>query len=141
MKKENKTTIKNAELVLSTFPSAHEIMNGPQIKNVLHPLMIMAFSRSQEWEGVAMAVNQMCISALDRPFYKDGYMFPGNSENGTVICYTAMGDEIEIRSLKVFKALCISFYCVWLGLISNDSQVEAYENFRLEDIKIYRIFD
>ena len=115
MKTEDK-----AKRVLEVFPSFHELMNSESMNfliehRIMNPMAVFAFRNSQEWEGIAIAVQNMCMSMQGRPF-DDGYCFPNNKEKGIVKCYPAYGEPLEITSLTVYKALLICMFCSWMNI-------------------------
>ena len=156
---KNLTNTKAAEKVLDTFPSMNELMNSKEMKmlikdGIMHPIAWHGFKDSQEWEGIAIAVQNLCVAVQDKPF-DNGYQFPGNNEKGSAFVYPAYGDPIEITSLTVYKALLTIMFCSWMeiGVFSRDrdyhknnkekldKQHEAYLNFKSSDGKIYNILD
>lgn len=146
---------KAAKELLKVFPSCHDLMNHEITYKILNPFHIAAFSNSQEWEGLAMAVNEMCLRAQDRPFYKN-YCFYDNKEEGRVEVFPANGESITINHLSVFKALLIIMFCSWLQLEVfardkkeyekkskdiREKQSQARLNFISSDCTIYQILD
>ena len=127
------------------------ILNGGQFRKYAEN--IRAFLNNQEWEGIAKAVNIMCIRMQEKPFY-EGYAFSPRKNNPSDKGYAQVcpcnGAPIEINSFKVFKALIIIMYCSWLRLecfegknwdTKKESQYNAYLDFKGEDEKIYQILD
>ena len=62
MKTEDK-----AKRVSEVFPSFHELMNSESMNfliehRIMNPMAVFAFRNSQEWEGIAIAVQNMCMS-------------------------------------------------------------------------------
>ena len=136
-----KKTIDTAKRILEVFPSFNRLMNDTEysnIRNILNPLALCGFQNSQEWEGIAIAVNNMCICAQKREFYKGGYFFPGNSEKGTVKVLDVNDREFDIDNLYIFKALILLMYCNWnnLGCFGN---TEAYQKTR-KQFSLYVLF-
>jgi len=133
-------TIKNAKKVLEVFPTLKDLMLHDTMKKVLPPMVIMAFSNSQQWEGVSMAVNNMVNQMNGNPLYGN-YCFIGNNEKGEVDLFDHSGDTIIIDSLTVFKAILVIIYCSYMSIELNDKQHNAYVDFYGQDTDVYRILN
>ena len=154
----NAKTLQNAKNLLEVFPTFNDLMNKPEylIHKVLPPLQRFAFSKSQEWEGISIAVDNMSRNILGKSFTKNGYVFCGNSEKGSVTITEAYGKEHNINSLTVYKALLMCMYCSWMGFECFSStmedckkldpkkanrQIKLFDKFRFDDKVIYGILD
>jgi hypothetical protein len=152
-------TIQRAKKLLEVFPSMHDLMNSKEMMfliehHVMHPLAYAGFRNDLEWEGIAIAVQNMCMSSQNRPF-DDGYCFPGGKESGYANVYPAYGDPIKIDNLTVYKALLVCMFCSWMqvGVFSrdknyhmknkkaDDAQQKAFYAFKDSDHIIYSILD
>lgn len=138
MKKMTKTP---AQVVNEVFPSCHELMNDDKygVHHLLHPIQKFAFSNSQEWEGVAMAVNNMLFHMFDKGLY-DSYAFNKNGK-GSAHILPAHGDPIEVN-FEEFQAIIKIMMIFNMGLVKPTSkQYDAYMNFKISDSRIYKILD
>jgi len=109
------------------------------IHHLLHPMQKFAFSNSQEWEGVAMAVNNMLFHMFDKGLY-NSYAFNKNGK-GSAQVLPAYGDPIEVN-FEEFQAIIKIMMIFNMGLVKPTSkQYDAYMNFKSSDSRIYKILD
>ncbi len=145
MRKQNKTNIKKAasaaQKVVNAFPSFDELMNDPKYMahKVLNPLQYYAFQKSQQWEGIAMAANNMCHGMFGRELY-GSYSF-SKSGKGYAQVYPAHGDAIEV-GFDDFCAIIKSIFVINMGTNSlTEKQVNLYDKWRYNDSSICKIMD
>lgn len=127
-----------AKQVVELYPSFHELMKNPMIKKLLHPMVIYAFSNSQEWEGVSMAVQQMVLNVGDRQWY-NGYSI-SKKGNGTAWVLDHAGREYKVDGIT-FWALTKIMFCSWLRVELSDEAIKASENFKYNNKNIYSILN
>ena len=124
----NNTKTKTAvQRVNEVFPSCNELMNDPKygMQYLLDPLRRFAFSNSNQWEGVAMAVNKMIGEMTGKPFY-EWYGFPNEVGNAGVL--PAHGEAIEV-DFEEFNALIKIIMIFNMGCVTpTDEQIDAYHD-------------
>jgi hypothetical protein len=138
--KKSKTNLNAAEVVIKEFPSFDELINDDKygVNYILHPLQRFAFSKSNQWEGIAIGINNMCSQMFGREFYTS-YLF--NNSKGSASVLPAYGDEIEV-DFNEFQALIKIMMIFNMGLVTpTTKQIKAYENFKYNNPKIYKILD
>jgi len=137
---KNQVKMTPAQKVLNVFPSFNEMMNDDKygVQHLLHPMQRWAFSNSLQWEGVAMAVDNMCHAMFDRGFYTS---YAINGDKGWAYVLPAFGDSIKVDADE-FKALISILLILNMGLIQpTKKQYDAYLNFKGSDSRIYKILD
>ena len=137
---KNSVKMTPAQKVLNVFPSFNEMMNDDKYgtQHLLHPIQRWAFSNSLQWEGVAMAVNNMCYRMYDRELYTS---YAINGSKGSAYVLPAYGDEIKVNGDE-FKAILKIMMIFNMGLVTpTKEQVRAYENFYASDSRIYKILN
>lgn len=137
---KNPVRMTPAQKVLNVFPSFNEMMNDDKygVQYLLHPMQRWAFSNSLQWEGVAMAVNNMCYRMYDRELYTS---YAINGSKGSAYVLPAFGDEIKVDADE-FKAIISIMLIFNMGLVKpTDSQIRAYEDFYYSDSRIYKILN
>ena len=116
-------TMKNAKDFLNSLPSFDELFDVIPV----HPMNKMLFQNST-WEFFAETVNKMVNKTYDLPLYTDGYMFSNSSEKGVVILLNWNGEEYEITSLTVFKAIIMMFLITY-GVFPKQFELnETHQN-------------
>ena len=134
------TISKTAKKVNEVFPSFDELMNDAKYKahQVLHPLQKYAFSKSQQWEGIAMAVDNMSRHMFGRPFY-NFYIF--NNEKGHAEIINNSGKSITVE-FEEFCALIKIVFLFNMGVVEpTRKQYEAYLHFKSSDDRMFNILD
>lgn len=129
-----------AQQVIDLFPSFDELINNDKygVQHLLHPFTKKAFSKSNQWEGIAMAVDNMCEQMYGKRFYTS-YAFTNSEGSASVL--PAYGDEISVNK-KEFQALLKIMIIFNMGMVSpTDKQYEAYLDFKSSDSRIYKILD
>lgn len=134
------TTSVAAKRVIDTFPSFKELITDDKYgaQHLLHPIQRWAFSNSLQWEGIAMAVDNMLRGMYGKGFY-DYYAF--NGKNGSASVLPAHGDPIKVDFLE-FQALTLIMFIFNMGLVKpTKEQYEAYLDFKSSDTRMYKILD
>ena len=123
------------------FPSCKELMTKEEymMDKIVHPITLMAFRDSNQWEGVAQAVGNMLMSMTGRGLV-EYYGFEKNG-NGSASVYDFSGNTYEIEGLDKFEAMLKIMFMSILGKPFSDKQHEAYLDFMEVDRKIARIFN
>ena len=137
---KNQVVMTPAQKVLNVFPSFNEMMNDDKygVQHLLHPMQKFAFSNSQQWEGVAIAVNNMCYGMYNRELYTS-YAIKGNK--GSAYVLPAHGEEIKVDGDE-FKAIISIMLIFNMGLVQpTNTQIRAYENFYYNDNRIFKILN
>lgn len=135
-----KNQMTNAQKVLKVFPSFNEMMNDEKygVQHLLHPIQKWAFSNSNQWEGIAMAVNNMCLGMYNRELYTS---YAINGSKGSAYVLPAFGDEIKVDADE-FKAIISIMFIFNMGLVKPTAkQIKAYEDFYYNDSRIYKILN
>ncbi len=134
------TTSVAAQKVIDTFPSFKELITDDKYgaQHLLHPIQRWAFSNSLQWEGIAMAVDNMLHGMYGKGFY-DSYAFSGKKGSASVL--PAYGDPIKVDFLE-FQALTLIMFIFNMGMVQpTDEQYEAYLDFRSSDSRMFKILD
>lgn len=129
-----------AQNVIDVFPSFNELINNEKYgaQYLIHPFVRIAFSKSNQWEGIAQGINKMCEDMYQREFY-DSYAFNGNK--GSAYVLPAYGDSIKVDIVE-FKALLKIMMIFNMGLEQpTKKQYEAYLDFKGSSSHIYKILD
>jgi hypothetical protein len=136
------TTSVAAQKVIDTFPSFKELISDDKYgsQHLLHPIQRWAFTNSLQWEGIAMAVNNMLNSMYGKGFY-DYYAFNEKRGTGSASVLPAHGDPIKVDFLE-FQALTLIMFIFNMGCVEpTDEQYEAYLDFKSSDTRMWKILD
>ena len=124
------------------FPSCKVIMQDSNYPTeaVLHPMQQFAFQNSQQWEGVAMSVNNMLAQMQGLGLYSY-YDFDNKSRKGSASLYDAQKREYLIEGLDTFEAIIKIMFMSLMGIPFTDKQQQAYYELMEADRNIAQILD
>lgn len=140
MKVANTKVLKEAiARVNNSFPTSNELMNEDKymMERVLGPGITGAYRRSQQWEGVAMAINHMFRVMQEKDWYSS-YAFTGKKGSATLLDWR--DNEYEV-GFDLFEALNKIVYMMNLGLELNEEQYQSYLDLKCASVDVYKILD
>ena len=132
---------KYAQKVIDVFPSFNELINNDKYgaNYIINPFVRFAFSKSNQWEGIAQGINNMCNNMYERDFY-NSYASSSDTK-GYADVLPAFGNSIKVDIVE-FKALLKIMMLFNMGLVQpTEEQYEAYLDFKSSDSRIYKILD
>jgi hypothetical protein len=119
-----------ASKVLEVFPSFSELMNdyvSYEIDKILFKEEILQFKKSNEWEGVALAVDKIS-SYMNGHVFWDNYDFDDKGDEGSATIIDGLRKKHKV-DFTTFRALILLFYISSINMRINHDQYLAWKNF------------
>ena len=129
-----------ARKVLEVFPSFNDLMNNHELyrtDKILLKSELKKFSKTDEWEGIALAADKVSSNMNGKEFWKDyGFDEQGNGSAEVVIDHmnTVMVD------FDTFRALVLLFYISTIDIKISNEQRLAWRVFA-DDDTVKKILD
>ncbi len=133
-----KIELNRAKRVVDLYPTFHELMKDKHLEKVLHPIQRVAFMNSQEWEGVAMALNNMMLGVFDIGWYNDYSITKKGNGSATVL--DSQSREYEVNGYT-FWAMTKMVFCEYLEYDLSDEALRASQDFKWHNKDVSRILD
>ena len=128
-----KPVIEKAKKVLEVFPSFHALMNDHaayEMDKILFKKELKEYSKSQEWEGVALAADKIS-SYMNGHVFWNKYDFDEKG-NGTAVIVDHQRENHEV-DFHAFLALITLFYISSINMKINQEQYLAWSAFTEDD--------